>query len=177
MTVRDLSISLPRQRRVLSVLVFAAVLIWIDTTILGIALERIADPRTGLGATPGQLQWAVGADSLLSATVLFAAGALGDRYGHRTILVLGLLCFGAASVWAAWAGDGTGLILDRRLMGLGAAIVVPTSMAIIGVTFPPERRAGAIAAWSASSGVGVALGPLLGGVLVAHFWGGAVVLG
>src|SRR4051794_20807222 len=142
MTVRDLSISVPRQRRVLSVLVFAAVLIWIDTTILGIALERIADPRTGLGATPGQLQWAVGAYALLFATALFAAGALGDRYGHRTILVLGLLCFGVASVWAAWAGGATGLILARGLMGLGGAMMMPTSMAIIGVTFPPERRAG-----------------------------------
>jgi EmrB/QacA subfamily drug resistance transporter len=176
MTVRDLSMTLPRQRRVLSVLVFAAVLIWIDTTILGIALERIADPRTGLGATPGELQWAVGSYALLFATALFAAGALGDRYGHRTILVLGLLCFGAASVWAARAGDATGLILARGLMGLGGAMMMPTSMAIIGATFPPERRPGAIAAWSASSGVGVALGPLLGGVLVDHFWWGSVFL-
>jgi len=176
MTVRDLSTNLPQQRRVLSVLVFAAVLIWIDTTILGIALERIADPRTGLGATPGQLQWAIGAYALLFATALFAAGALGDRYGHRTILVLGLLCFGAASVWAAWAGGATGLILARGLMGLGGAMMMPTSMAIIGATFPPARRAGAIAAWSASSGVGVALGPLLGGLLVDHFWWGSVFL-
>ncbi|WP_432831400.1 MFS transporter [Dactylosporangium sp. CA-092794] len=176
MTVRDLSISLPRQRRVLSVLVFAAVLIWIDTTILGIALERIADPRTGLGATPGQLQWAVGSYALLFATALFAAGALGDRYGHRTILVLGLFCFGAASVWAAWAGDATGLILARGLMGLGGAMMMPTSMAIIGATFPPERRPETIAAWAASSGIGVALGPLLGGVLVDHFWWGSVFL-
>ncbi|MEV6924080.1 MFS transporter [Dactylosporangium sp. NPDC051485] len=176
MTVRDLPISLPRQRRVLSVLVFAAVLIWIDTTILGIALERLADPRAGLGATPGQLQWAVGSYALIFATALFAAGALGDRYGHRTILVLGLLCFGAASVWAAWAGDATSLILARGLMGLGGAMMMPTSMAIIGATFPPERRAGAIAVWGASSGVGVALGPLLGGVLVDHFWWGSVFL-
>ncbi|WP_432979466.1 MFS transporter [Dactylosporangium sp. CA-233914] len=160
----------------LSVLVFAAVLIWIDTTILGIALERLADPRAGLGATPGELQWAVGSYALLFATALFAAGALGDRYGHRTILLLGLVCFGAASVWAAWAGDATGLILARGLMGLGGAMMMPTSMAIIGATFPPERRAGAIAAWSASSGVGVALGPLLGGVLVDHFWWGSVFL-
>jgi EmrB/QacA subfamily drug resistance transporter len=176
MTVRDLSITVPRQRRVLSVLVFAAVLIWIDTTILGIALERIADPRTGLGATPGELQWAVGSYALLFATALFAAGALGDRYGHRTILVAGLAVFGGASVWAAWAGDATGLILARGLMGLGGAMMMPTSMAIIGATFPAERRAGAIAAWSASSGVGVALGPLLGGVLVDHFWWGSVFL-
>jgi EmrB/QacA subfamily drug resistance transporter len=161
---------------VLSVLVLAAVLIWIDTTILGIALEHIADPRTGLGATPGQLQWAVGSYALIFATALFAAGALGDRYGHRTILVLGICCFGAASVWAAWAGDATSLILARGLMGLGGAMMMPTSMAIIGATFPPERRAGAIAAWSASSGVGVALGPLLGGVLVDHFWWGSVFL-
>jgi EmrB/QacA subfamily drug resistance transporter len=176
MTVRDLSISLPQQRRVLSVLVFAAVLIWIDTTILGIALEHLADPRTGLGATPGQLQWAVGSYALLFATALFAAGALGDRYGHRTILLLGLLFFGAASVWAAWSGDATSLILARGLMGLGGAMMMPTSMAIIGATFPAERRAGAIAVWSASSGVGVALGPLLGGVLVDHYWWGSVFL-
>ena len=176
MTVRDLSNNVSRQRRVLFVLVFAAVLIWIDTSILGIALESLADPCTGLDATPGQLQWAVGAYSLLFATALFAAGALGDRYGHRTILVLGLVCFGAASVWAAWAGNATGLILARGLMGLGGAMMMPTSMAIIGVTFPPERRAGAIAAWSASAGVGVALGPLLGGVLVDHFWWGSVFL-
>src|SRR3954466_5777703 len=109
MTVRDLPISLSRQRRILSVLVFAAVLIWIDTTILGIALEHLADPRTGLGATPGQLQWAVGSYALFFATALFAAGALGGRYGHRTVLVAGLLCFGAASIWAPWAGHATGL--------------------------------------------------------------------
>ncbi|BCJ51384.1 MFS transporter [Actinoplanes sp. NBRC 14428] len=175
MTVRDLSTRV-RQRRVLSVLVFAAVLIWIDTTILGIALERLADPVGGLNATPGELQWAVGAYSLLFATALFAAGALGDRYGHRTILVIGILCFGAASIWAAWAGNATSLIFARGLMGLGGALMMPTSMAIIGVTFTPERRAGAIAAWSASSGVGVALGPLIGGVLVDHFWWGSVFL-
>src|SRR3954466_14522628 len=132
MSGRDLSISVPRQRRVLSVLVFAAGLIWIDTTILGIALERIADPRTRLGTTPGQLQWAVGAYALLFATALFAAGALGDRYGHRTILLLGLLCFGVASVSAAWATDASVLIVARGLMGLGAAMIMPTSMAIIG---------------------------------------------
>ena len=175
MTVRDLS-SVSAQRRVLAVLVCSAVLIWIDTTILGIALEHLADPRGGLGADPGQLQWAVGAYALLFATALFAAGALGDRYGHRTILLGGLLTFGAASVWAAWAPDPTQLILARGLMGLGGAMIMPTSMAIIGATFPPERRAGAIAAWAASSGVGVALGPLLGGVLVDHFWWGSVFL-
>ena len=89
------SIDPSRQRRILAILVVSAVLIWIDSTVLGIALERLADPVDGLGATPGQLQWAIGIYSLLFATALFAAGALGDRYGHRTVLMTGLTVFGA----------------------------------------------------------------------------------
>jgi len=124
----DLSMPLARQRRVLSVLVLSAALIWLDTTILAIALERLADPAGGLGATPGQLQWAVGAYALTFATALFAAGALGDRYGHRTILLGGLLIFAVASVWAAWSPTAMNLILARGLMGLGGAMIMPTSM-------------------------------------------------
>ncbi|MGW6280937.1 MFS transporter [Kribbella sp. NPDC055071] len=163
-----------RQRRILAILVVSAVLIWIDSTVLGIALERIADPVHGLGATPGQLQWAVGIYSLLFATALFLAGALGDRYGHRTVLVLGLLIFGGASAWAAWATDPTALILARAAMGLGGALIMPPSMAIIGWVFPPERRAAAIAVWGSSAGVGVAVGPVVGGLLIDHFWWGSV---
>ena len=165
-----------RQRRILSILVVSAILIWIDATVLGIALERLADPVTGLGATPGQLQWAVGVYSLFFATALFAAGALGDRYGHRTVLMTGMTVFGASSAWAAWADGPVSLILARALMGIGGAMIMPTSMAIIGWTFPPERRAAAIAAWSASAGIGVATGPVLGGVLIDHFWWGSVFL-
>ncbi|WP_329004213.1 MFS transporter [Kribbella sp. NBC_00709] len=163
-----------RQRRILAILVVSAVLIWIDSTVLGIALERLTDPVDGLGATPGQLQWAVGIYSLLFATALFLAGALGDRYGHRTVLMLGLLIFGGASAWAAWATDPVALILARAAMGLGGALIMPPSMAIIGWTFPPERRAGAIAVWGSSAGVGVAVGPVLGGLLIDHFWWGSV---
>jgi EmrB/QacA subfamily drug resistance transporter len=161
---------------VLSILVFSVILIWLDTTILGIALERLADPARGLGASPGELQWAIGSYSLLFATVLFAAGALGDRYGHRTILIAGLATFGLASVWAAWSGSPTELVVARGLMGAGGAMIMPASMSIITWTFPPERRPAAIAAWSASSGVGLAGGPLLGGVLIDHFWWGSVFL-
>ncbi len=169
-------VDLRRQRRILSVLVVSAVLIWIDTTVLGIALQRLADPVAGLGATPGQLQWAVGAYALLFATGLFAAGALGDRFGHRSILLIGLVVFGLASAGAAWSANATELIVARALMGAGGAMIMPTSMAIIGSTFPPERRTGAIAAWSASAGVGVAAGPVLGGVLIDNFWWGSVFL-
>ncbi|GAA1553979.1 MFS transporter [Kribbella sancticallisti] len=166
----------PRQRRILSILIVSAILIWIDSTVLGIALERLADPVAGLGATPGQLQWALGIYSLFFATALFAAGALGDRYGHRTVLMLGMTVFGASSAWAAWSDGPVSLILARALMGVGGAMIMPTSMAIIGSTFSPERRAGAIAAWSASAGVGVATGPVLGGLLIDHFWWGSVFL-
>ncbi|WP_051084829.1 MFS transporter [Kribbella catacumbae] len=141
-----------------------------------IALERLADPVDGLGATPGQLQWALGIYSLFFATALFAAGALGDRFGHRTVLMLGMTVFGASSAWAAWADGPVSLILARALMGIGGAMIMPTSMAIIGWVFPPERRAGAIAAWSASAGIGVAVGPVLGGLLIDHFWWGSVFL-
>jgi EmrB/QacA subfamily drug resistance transporter len=165
-----------RQRRILSILVVSAILIWLDATVLGIALERLADPVAGLGATPGQLQWAVGVYSLLFATVLFAAGALGDRFGHRTVLMTGMAVFGIASAWAAWASGPAELIAARALMGAGGAMIMPTSMAIIGWTFPPERRPGAIAAWSASAGIGLAAGPVLGGVLIDHFWWGSVFL-
>jgi EmrB/QacA subfamily drug resistance transporter len=163
-----------RQRRILAILVLSSVLIWIDATVLGIALERLADPVHGLGARPGQLQWAIGIYSLLFATALFLAGAVGDRYGHRTVLIVGLLVFGASSAGAAWATTPTVLILARAAMGLGGALIMPSSMAIIGFAFPPERRATAIAAWSSSAGVGVAVGPVLGGLLIDHFWWGSV---
>ncbi|WP_202874904.1 DHA2 family efflux MFS transporter permease subunit [Kribbella albertanoniae] len=165
-----------RPGRVLAVLVLSALLIWIDSTVLGVALERLADPVQGLGASPGQLQWAIGIYSLLFATALFAAGALGDRYGHRTVLMVGLAIFGASSAWAAWADSPVVLILARATMGLGGALIMPTSMAILGRTFAPERRAGAIAIWSSAAGVGVAAGPVLGGVLLGRFWWGSVFL-
>jgi len=105
----------------LAILVVSAVLIWIDSTVLGIALERLADPVDGLGATPGQLQWAIGVYSLLLATALFLAGALGDRYGHRTVPMLGLLGVsygliegghqGGWNRWQVWAGIGAGPLL------------------------------------------------------------------
>jgi len=165
-----------RPGRVLLVLSFTAVLIWMDATVLAVALERLADPRRGLGASPGDLQWAVGAYSLTFATVLFVSGALGDRRGHRTILAAGIVTFGAASVWAAWSPTALQLILARGLMGAGGAMIMPSSMAILAASFPPEKRAAAIGTFSASSGVGLACGPMLGGALIDHFWWGSVFL-
>ncbi|WP_019633390.1 MFS transporter [Actinomadura atramentaria] len=165
-----------RQRLVLGVLVFSQLLVWIDTTILGLALEILADPARGFGAAPSDLQWAIGAYTLTFATLMFAAGALGDRFGHRRTLVAGMAVFGAASLGAAYA-DGPGqLIAARALMGVGGALVMPASMAVLTWVFPGEARAAALGIFSASSGVGLAAGPIVAGLLLQRFWWGSIFL-
>ncbi|QIS11194.1 MFS transporter [Nocardia arthritidis] len=165
-----------RQRLILAVLLLASLLIWIDNTILGTAFETLADPVRGLGADPAQLQWATGSYTLVFAALMFTAGALGDRFGHRRMLGTGLAIFAAASVWAAYAGDADHLIAARAVMGIGSALLMPAVMATITWTFTGPARASAIGLTSASAGVGIAAGPLLAGVLLAHFWWGSVFL-
>lgn len=165
-----------RQQLILAVLLLSSLLIWLDNTILGTALETLADPVRGLGAGPAELQWATGSYTLVFAALMFAAGALGDRFGHRTVLAAGLLIFAAASVWAAYAGDAGQLIAARAVMGAGSALIMPPTMAIITWTFTGPARATAIGLFSTSAGVGLAAGPLLAGLLLDHFWWGSVFL-
>jgi len=87
-----------RQQRILAVLMLCSLLIWVDNTVLSTALETLADPVRGLGANPGQLQWATGAYTLAFATLMFTAGALGDRFGHRTVFSSGLVVFAGSSL-------------------------------------------------------------------------------
>jgi EmrB/QacA subfamily drug resistance transporter len=165
-----------RGRLVLGVLVMSQLLIWIDTTVLGTAFETLADPQRGLGASPDELQWSAGAYTLVFATLMFTAGALGDRVGHRNMLVAGMAVFGVASIWAAYPDDAAQLIAARAVMGLGSALVVPATMAILSVTFTGAARARAFGLFSATAGVGLAAGPVLAGLLLAHFWWGSVFL-
>ncbi|WP_018684161.1 MFS transporter [Actinokineospora enzanensis] len=165
-----------RQWLVLAVLVMSSLLIWLDNTILSTAFETLTDPVRGLGASPAQLQWATGAYTLVFATLMFTAGALGDRFGHRTTLSAGMAVFAAASAWAAYAGDAGQLIAARAVMGLGSALIMPATMAILMWTFSGPARATAIALSSSAAGVGVAAGPLLAGLLLGHFWWGSVFL-
>ncbi|MGW4246549.1 MFS transporter [Nocardia sp. NPDC004722] len=165
-----------RQRLILAVLLLSSLLIWIDNTILATALETLADPVRGLGANPAQLQWASGSYTLVFAALMFTAGALGDRFGHRTVLATGLIIFAASSVWAAYAGDPAQLIAARAVMGVGSALIMPATMATITWTFTGPDRATAIGLFSTSAGVGLAAGPLLAGVLLDHFWWGSVFL-
>ena len=105
---------------------------------------------------------------------MIPAGALGDRYGRRGALLVGLTIFGAGSAAAAMSGSADALIACRAAMGVGAALVVPATLSILTAVFPAGERAQAIGAWSAVAGIGIVVGPTLGGLLLAHFYWGAV---
>ena len=145
----------------------------IDNTVLNTALPTLARV---LHAGTSSLQWIVDAYTLCFAALLIPAGALGDRYGRRRSLIGGLVVFALGSLAASFAPDAGVLIADRVLMGFGAAFVMPATLSILNAVFPPQERAQAIAAWSAVAGVGVIIGPTLGGLLLAHFWWGSVFL-
>ena len=153
----------PRRWRALSVLVVSLLVVVLDNTILNVALKTI---QQDLGASQNELIWAVNGYSLAFAALLFTWGVLGDRYGRRLVLVIGLLLFGTASALCAFAASPEQLILFRVLMGVGGASVLPVSLAILVVIFPPEERGRAIGIWAASVGAAVAIGPIAGGLLL-----------
>ncbi|MFI6046606.1 MFS transporter [Nocardia sp. NPDC051321] len=165
-----------KQQLILAVLMFSQLVIWVDNTILSVTLETLTDPISGLGASPAELQWATGAYTLVFATLMFTAGALGDSFGHRAVLATGVVVFGGASIWAAYAGDPSQIIAARAVMGIGAALIMPANFAILLWTFTGPARATAIAISSTAAGVGMAAGPVLAGILLGHFWWGSVFL-
>jgi EmrB/QacA subfamily drug resistance transporter len=157
---------------VLAVLCLSVFVVIMDGTIVNIALPSLA---LELGATTRQLQWIVDAYLLVFTGLLLAAGGLGDRYGRRRALGVGLVAFAATSLLAGLVtGPGT-LIGARALMGIGAALVFPATLATLTNVFTdPRERAAAIGAWSAVSGAAVAFGPILGGWLLERYWWGSV---
>ncbi|MBT2383392.1 MFS transporter [Streptomyces sp. ISL-11] len=165
-----------RQQSILAVLMLCSLLIWLDNTVLSTTLDTLADPVRGLDAGPAELQWATGSYTLAFATLMFTAGAVGDRFGHRTVLATGSVIFAGSSVWAAYASDAGQLIAARAAMGVGSALIMPANLAILMWTFTGPARATAIAISSTSAGVGMAAGPVLAGLLLDHFWWGSVFL-
>jgi EmrB/QacA subfamily drug resistance transporter len=164
----------PRRWVVLGVMCLSLLLIVMDNTIINVALPTL---QNDLGASTSQLQWVVDSYILVFAGLLLTMGALGDRFGRRGALAIGLSIMGLASVLSSFASSADQLIATRAIMGIGGALVMPATLSIITNVFTDRReRAQAIAIWSATAGVAVAIGPVTGGWLLEHFWWGSVFL-
>ncbi|MDW5326055.1 MFS transporter [Plantactinospora sp. KLBMP9567] len=166
----------PRRWAILGVLVVSLLVIVLDNTVLNVALRTLADPVHGLGASQGQLEWSINSYTLVFAGLLFTFGVLGDRYGRKWFLLVGLAVFGLASLLSAYAQSPGQLIGARALMGFGAAAVMPVTLSIISNVFDPRERGRAIGVWAGAIGLGVAIGPVLGGLLLENYWWGSVFL-
>ncbi|HEV2371679.1 MAG TPA: MFS transporter, partial [Streptosporangiaceae bacterium] len=161
---------------ILGVLITSLMAIVLDNTVLNVALKTIASPSAGLGASQSQLEWGINSYTLVFAGLLFTFGVIGDRVGRKRMLMAGLAAFGLFSLVTAYAQSPDQLVWARAAMGLGAAAVMPQTLSIITNVFDPRERPRAIGIWAMAVGFGVAIGPIVGGLLLAHFWWGSVFL-
>jgi EmrB/QacA subfamily drug resistance transporter len=146
--------------------ILGSTMAYIDESVVNVALPAIeADLKTSVVV----MQWLVNAYTLCLSALLLVGGASGDRFGRRRIFVIGIGIFAAASVWCGFAPDVTQLILARAAQGVGAALLIPCSLAIIGASFDETERGKAIGTWAGFSAISAAIGPLLGGWIVDHF--------
>ena len=172
--VRSTSGAAPRRWLALAVLCVPLLIVSLDNTVLNVVLPTLVRK---LHATTSQLQWIVDAYVLVFGGLMLVAGSLADRVGRKRTFLAGLAAFAAGSTWAALSGAVGVLIAARASMGIGAALIMPSTLSIITATFTDRgERQRALGFWAATSGAGVALGPVVGGLLLAHFWWGSVFL-
>ncbi|MDK9494160.1 MFS transporter [Streptomyces katrae] len=163
----------PRRWLILVVLCLSTLVLVIDNMVLTVAIPPLAED---LGASAQDIQWIIDSYILVFAGLLLTSGSLSDRFGRRRVMVIGLALFGAASLLGTLAGSPGQLILARVLMGVGGALVMPSTLSILITVFDEAERPRAVAAWGSVSMLGVVGGPLLGGWLISAFWWGAVFL-
>lgn len=158
----------------LGVLTLGVVLIGVDSTVLTVATPRLSD---ALGASTTELLWIGDIYSFVLASLLVTMGSLGDRIGHKRLLLCGAVAFGVVSIAAAYAPTTGSLILARALLGVAGATLAPSTLALIRNLFGDSRqRVLAVGIWAAVFSAGTALGPVVGGVMLEHFWWGSVFL-
>ena len=163
----------PRRWLILGVICLAQLAVLLDNTVLNVAIPSLTRE---LHAATSDIQWMINAYSLVQSGLLLSAGSAADRYGRKKMLVAGLALFGIGSL-AAGLSDTTGqLIAARAGMGVGGALLLTTTLAVAMQIFTPEEQPRAIGIWAAVNALGFAAGPLIGGLMLNHFWWGAIFL-
>jgi EmrB/QacA subfamily drug resistance transporter len=163
----------PRRWWALGALVVCLLVVGFDATILNVALPTMSSQ---IGASTQDAQWVVDGYTVVFAATMLPAGMLGDRFGRRRMLIIGLLLFLGGSLVGTLAGSPGPVIAARAVMGLGGALIMPLSMSVIPVTFGPQERSKAVGVVTAASALGFPLGPIIGGWLLDHYWWGSVFL-
>ncbi|WP_329338852.1 MFS transporter [Streptomyces sp. NBC_00663] len=163
----------PRRWLTLAALTLSVLIVGLDGTVINVALPTMAGQ---LHADSSQLQWIGGGYLLALSVAMLPVGLLGDRYGHKRLLLSGITLFGFASLGGALAHSPGQVIAARSVLGLGAAAILPLSMAILPRVFAKEELPKAVAVWTAATALGMPVGPVVGGWLLDHFWWGSVFL-
>ncbi|MEP6787316.1 MAG: MFS transporter [Acidobacteriota bacterium] len=153
-------------RRVLAAAILGSSITFIDGTVVNVALPVL---QKDLGVSVSGAQWIVESYALMLAALILVGGSLGDRLGRRRVFTIGVGLFGLASIWCGLAPNLSNLIFARAVQGIGAALLVPGSLALISANFAKERRGRAIGTWSGFTAIAAGVGPVLGGWLVANF--------